>query len=256
MNQKYLKGVIEDTGDECIFTATPENIASFIRQYSEDGFVIVGTLNNWKFLTASYGKVDNCPDTKYLTEKLQPALARIAGKPVREIALETVPQESVRGKRCPVPDWNFLYWAGYSDQRFQKIKDKSCLLPFSDGRCSHMVEVVVQTYRKNNNLAVLLVPWRGMTPGEEIWLTANLDGRLQPDHAYLDTNHNTQEAMEWLVDNNIAFPTGDIRPNGFCIYPEFAFNPERLRELDPDGYERHLQRRAEPLKRKEQDTSR
>lgn len=256
MNQKYLKGIIEDTGDECVFTATPENIASFIRQYSVDGFVTVETLNNWKLLTASYGKVDDCPDTKYLAEKLLPALAKIEGKSVREIALETVPLECVNGKRCPVPDWNFLHWAGYSDQRFQQIKDKSCLLPFSDGRCNHMVEVVVQTYQQNNNLAVSLVPWRGLTPGEEIWLTVNLAGRRQPDHAYLDANHITQEAMEWLINNNIAHPSGDARPSGFCVYPEYTFNLERLRELDPDGYERHLQRQVEQIKKAERDTSR
>lgn len=38
MNQKYLKGIIEDTGDGFVFKATPENIASFIWRYSAEFF--------------------------------------------------------------------------------------------------------------------------------------------------------------------------------------------------------------------------
>lgn len=253
MNQEYLRGFNGIFADDCIFTATPENIASFIRRYSENGPAIITTLDYQRFLTANLGQVDVCPDTKYLTEKLQPALARIKGRPAPEIILETVPQESVDKENCPIPDWNCLYWMGYSDQRFQQIKDKSCLLPFLNG---YVVEVAVQTYRYSNKLAVSLIPWRGMTPDDEILLTVSTDGRRPPDHACLDIRFCTPEIVNWLATQNIAKPTGRCDINGPCINPEFAFNPERLRELDPEGYERHLQFKAEQTKKKERDTSR
>lgn len=257
MNQKYLRGEVVNTGEQYVFLATPENIAAFIRKYSNSSRVTVITVNRpWKFLTASQGKVEVCPDTEYLTEKLQPALTRIADTPAQEITLETVPLESATKAPCGVPDWNYMHWAGYSDRKFQMIMDRSGLLYFSDGRCDYTVEVVVQTYQQNNNLAVSLVPWRRFTPGEEIWLTANLKGQRQPDHACLDIRQCTPEVMNWLASKNIATPTGKCEVSGCFVYPEFAFNPERLRELDPDGYERHLKCRAEKPKRKDRDTSR
>ena len=33
--------------------------------------------------------------------------------------------------------------------------------------------------------------------------------------------------------------TGRERCSGYCKYPEVHFNKERLRELDPDGYEKY-----------------
>lgn len=255
MNQEYLKGSFEYSTKEIIFAATPENIASFIWRYSLEQRVMISTLDNWIFLTALLANVD-CPDKKYLNEKIMPVLEPLTHTFPFDATVETVSPKSVKGKRCPLPDWNCLYWAGYSDQRYQMIKDGSCLLPFSDGRRKLKVEVVVQNYQYGNNLAVSLVPWRGMTPGDEIWLTVNLDGQRQQDHAFLDINHQPQEVLNWLEVNNIAKPTGRSQRSGFCVYPEYAFNPDRLRELDPDGYERHLKFRAEPSKQKERDPNR
>lgn len=250
MNQKYLKGIIEDTGDGFVFKATPENIASFIWRYSWDAKVTVATLDHRMFLTASLGMVSACPDTKYLNEHLMPALKRVMSKPTQEATLVMVPAAALKGERCPLPDWNFLYWAGYSDRKYQMILDKSGLLPFSDGRCNYLVEVAVHTYQNSNGLAVSLVPWRGLTPGEEIWLTVNPGEKMRLDHAYLNVEQYTPEVLNWLEANNIAQPTGRNQQLGFSICPEFSFNPVRLRELDPDGYERHLQCQAEQAKKK------
>ena len=63
---------------------------------------------------------------------------------------------------------------------------------------------------------------------------------LDPFVACVDTNNNNAEKITvFLTENGIAEPTGRALPSGFCMYPVFKFNPDKLAELDPKGFEQH-----------------
>ena len=53
---------------------------------------------------------------------------------------------------------------------------------------------------------------------------------------YIDTN-NMPELANFIEDNDIGEFTGLTKRSGFCEYPLYLFNPEKLRELCPDGME-------------------
>ena len=82
-------------------------------------------------------------------------------------------------------------------------------------------------YANNGNLALLLE-----TPdGEPVAnLTVNLpDEILASNCAYLDTN-NLPEA-EWFVQSNgLAKPTGEYGNSGYCSYPLYEFDLDKLGE--------------------------
>lgn len=84
------------------------------------------------------------------------------------------------------------------------------------------------TYVDFNNLYVGLVSWEDDYP--EPWgdLTVNLGVPMEPDCAFIDTNNCGDGVIDWLIENNIAIPTGDWGRSGFCIYPEVRFNKEFL----------------------------
>lgn len=62
-------------------------------------------------------------------------------------------------------------------------------------------------------------------------ITVNLpDGRLSGDikkFAFVDTN-NIPGIDSFLISNGIAKPTGHYGFSGFCAYPEFEFDLEKL----------------------------
>ena len=45
--------------------------------------------------------------------------------------------------------------------------------------------------------------------------------------AFIDIN-NLKEVEDFLVENAIATPTGNLGFSGFCVYPEYRFNLENL----------------------------
>ena len=54
-------------------------------------------------------------------------------------------------------------------------------------------------------------------------LTVNLDRRLPADNlAYVDTN-NMPNAEQFIMENNLGEPTGDLGFSGFCCYPLYKF---------------------------------
>lgn len=102
------------------------------------------------------------------------------------------------------------------------------------------VQVTINTYQDNKSLYV------GLTTSEEGYsepygnLTVNLSVEAPKYCAFVDTN-NMPGAEDFLVKNKIAVFTGLTQSSGFCTYPLYLFNPERLEELCPDGmadYER------------------
>lgn len=67
-------------------------------------------------------------------------------------------------------------------------------------------------------------------------ITKNLGEVLHGPYALIDTN-NAPFVEQFIKQYNLGEPyMGIVRSNGFCAYPLYRFNEERLQDLCPDGY--------------------
>lgn len=107
---------------------------------------------------------------------------------------------------------------------------------------TYQIRMRINTYVDFNNLAI---ERDALIDG--IWqdwdtLTVNLIPCWKgPNYAFLDTNNCGQDCVEWLVKNGFGMPTGVTERSGFCSYPEFCFSENKLREVDAEGYEDHIE---------------
>ena len=83
-------------------------------------------------------------------------------------------------------------------------------------------------YLYTNNLAVLL---DGVTQEPFATITVNLPGHgeLPADTAFVDTN-NCPWAEDFLTKNGLAEKTNTEARSGYCIYPLYRFDMEKLNE--------------------------
>lgn len=110
---------------------------------------------------------------------------------------------------------------------------------------NHPLQVKVCSYL-NGNIAVQLITWEDRhSPEPWSMLTVNLDGQREKDCAFIDTNNNGDGILDWITEQDLAAPTGAVQFSGYCHYWEYHFIPERLMELDPEGYAEYLQYREE-----------
>ena len=94
----------------------------------------------------------------------------------------------------------------------------------------HQMTFEVDKYSQNGNLYVGLLshddgyaePWQN--------LTVNLGVPCKENCAFIDVNHNGMEIMNWLVDNKLGRVLAREKVSGFCVYPEFEFDMQRLME--------------------------
>lgn len=94
----------------------------------------------------------------------------------------------------------------------------------------HPMTFETANYADNGNLYVGL---RTNIEGyPEPWsdLTVNLGVPCKENCGFIDTNNNGNGIIDWLVENELGELTGRIKASGFCMYPEFRFNMEKLRE--------------------------
>lgn len=92
----------------------------------------------------------------------------------------------------------------------------------------HSMAFELANYAENGNLYVGLLTYEKGYPQPWQNLTVNLSVRCAPNCAYIDTNNNGNEIIEWLEQNGLGKPTGNLMPSGWCIYPEFEFDMETL----------------------------
>ena len=92
----------------------------------------------------------------------------------------------------------------------------------------------IQQYMNNGNMYI------GLGCNEEGYLepfadlTVNL-GDTTPNYcAYVDTN-NLPDAETFIADNELGTYTGFVKRSGYCEYPLYMFNSDKLRELCLDG---------------------
>ena len=97
----------------------------------------------------------------------------------------------------------------------------------------HPITFEKANYANNKNLCVKLYTWIEGWPEPYGYLTTNLGVKCAENRAFIDINNNGDEIVDWLIANGLGEPTGRERmsQSGFCIYPEFEFNMEKLNEL-------------------------
>lgn len=112
---------------------------------------------------------------------------------------------------------------------------------------TNIISLQVTSYMEGN-LAIMMNAWKGKS--SEPWnvLTVNLMGIRDKDCAFIDTNNNGKEIITWIIRNGLAVPTRRYGSSGYCVYPEYRFREDVLRECDPEGYEEYLKGFADEQK--------
>ena len=101
---------------------------------------------------------------------------------------------------------------------------------------TEQVSIEINTYLNNGNMYIGLTTDGDGYPEPYGDVTVNL-GECVPDFCgYIDTN-NMPELERFLEENDIGEFTGFVQRSGFCVYPLYMFNVDKLRELCPDGME-------------------
>ena len=159
MNQKYLMGIAAEGGQAVVFEAKASNVAAFISQNRMAPELLICTLDYKMFLTARRGMIDMCPDRKFLVQELLPVLVPMQTGQVQDMPLVLVPRESVQDEECPQPDWNYLRWDGYDNEKFEKIMDGSVLLNYEFLGETIPMELRIGQYEDGGGLALEQVSW-------------------------------------------------------------------------------------------------
>lgn len=82
-------------------------------------------------------------------------------------------------------------------------------------------------YTYNNSLAVSLET-TSLEPFAVITVCIDISDTCKKDCAFVDTN-NCSWVEEFLTDNKLATLTYKIGQSGFCIYPEYEFDLEKIK---------------------------
>ena len=96
------------------------------------------------------------------------------------------------------------------------------------------VTLEVNAYVDNNSLYVGLTAMPYGVPEYYGDMTVNLLESVPPYCAFVDTN-NMPELEDFLVKNGLAEFTGLMQKSGYCSYPLYLFDVEKMRKLCPDG---------------------
>ena len=108
-------------------------------------------------------------------------------------------------------------------------------LPLTSYGKTHPVSFNKANYAENKNLYVGLTTWIEGWPQPYGDITKNLSVKCADNCAFIDTNNNGDEIIDWLIANGLGKPTGRERASGWCVYPEFEFDMDKLNELCVEG---------------------
>lgn len=100
--------------------------------------------------------------------------------------------------------------------------------PYTSWGETYNVSVIPTTYTNNGSLAIQL-----MTDTCEPFAiaTVNLpESGSAPNRAFLDTN-NVPGIDDWFEELKLGFPTGNVGFSGYCAYPEFEFDLDRINKI-------------------------
>ena len=117
------------------------------------------------------------------------------------------------------------------------------------------VTLTVNTYADNSSLYVGMTTMEDGFPEPYGDVTVNLLAAVPPYCAFVDTN-NMPELEDFLVKNGIAEFTGMMQPSGYCNYPLYLFDAEKMRGLCPDGMAAYEQENGLNRKQEKKEKSR
>lgn len=97
----------------------------------------------------------------------------------------------------------------------------------------------INCYANNNNL-YLGLDYFGNDMEDWLWLpycdvTVNV-GKLPYLESAIDTNNNGTGIIAFLEKNGFGHLTGRSIKSGFCVFPVFKFNEDKLKEVDSDNF--------------------
>lgn len=107
-----------------------------------------------------------------------------------------------------------------------------------DSRFSGKVtlELEINAYRNSNRMYIGLVEVGGEYPEHFVDLTVNISAPCPNYCGYVDIN-NCPELENFIEKHGLGEFTGLMGGSGFCSYPLYLFNPEKLREISPEDME-------------------
>ena len=104
---------------------------------------------------------------------------------------------------------------------------------------TYSVIVVGSCYCTGKCLAIELIIAEGKEKGQTLSRpSVNLPGEELSDKsccAFIDIN-NCPWAIKFLLDNKIAVDTDRVAYSGFCVYPEFKFDLNKIHSFDANAY--------------------
>lgn len=100
------------------------------------------------------------------------------------------------------------------------------MLELNDRWGTHQVVLVVTKYY-NDNLCIKLLEDDGECRVPYANLTTNFPMKLLSDEACVDEN-NLPGAVAFIMENSLGHFTGKSVHSGYCIYPIFKFDMEKL----------------------------
>jgi len=110
-------------------------------------------------------------------------------------------------------------------------KETSALIVNTRFRSYTVSSIVTERYIADGSPAILL--W-SIFDGPIARITVCLDDKeLHPNESYVDVN-NCPWAPEWIEANRFGKPTGKTGQSGYCAYPLFIFDMDRLAEYSPE----------------------
>lgn len=98
------------------------------------------------------------------------------------------------------------------------------------------VQLEISNYMNNNGLYIGLNAVGGEYTESYGDITVNLDGKAPDYCGYVDIN-NMPELEKFIEENELGEFTGLTKRSGFCEFPLYMFNPDKLREMCPEGME-------------------
>ncbi len=188
------------------------------------------------------GLIDTCPDQEYLAQKLLPVYSKIQLGEIPRRRWKQCQKRWRLRRKCPRPDWNYLRWDGYSDEKYRGIINGSALLKLPHYGKKVPLELQVRSYYSGGNLALLLVDWSDDYPEpwgicRSIWDT--LWKRTVP--LWMSTIW-ARRSCPGSRKTAWGPPQGGPSKSGFVTYPEYRFHADRLRALDDYGYQEYSER--------------
>jgi len=128
------------------------------------------------------------------------------------------------------------------EQMNKEAETKDSFIYHSEYGGDTEVKLEVLPYLNNGRLGISLVGYEDGFPEPFGNLTVNIDAPTPDYCGYLDTN-NLSNAEKFVADNDLGEFTGLTGRSGYCEYPLYLFNVDKLRELCPEqmaAYERSI----------------